>query len=295
MSKQLVVAVLILLLTVQATANDKDETLPLQPTRTLQFDVDEGTWMSLDVSPDGHTIIFELLGDLYAIDATGGKTQLISGGTPFDSQPTYSPDGSKIAFISDRSGNENLWISKSDGSDSKQISTADNNQVFISPAWSADGQSIFVSTFKPDLNAFEIWRYDLQGRGAQITHAKSSPDQPKEDRTNALGATASRDGKYLYYEVKTGKGFDDELRFPLWRIERRNLSTGEEETVVTAQGSAMRPVLSPDGRQLVYATRFDGRTGLRVRNLVSGEDRWLLYPVQQDEQEASASRDLLPR
>ncbi len=290
-----IVVLPLLLLAVRAAGDNKGRTLPLQPARTLDFDVDEGTWMSLDISPDGKTIVFDLLGDLYTIDSTGGRARLISGGLPFDSQPTYSPNGSKIAFISDRSGNENLWISKPDGSEPKQISSADNNEVFISPGWAADGQSIFVSTFKPDLNAFEIWQYDCEGRGKQVTHAKASPDQAKEQRTNALGATASRDGKYLFYEEKTGKGFDDELTFPLWRVVRRNLSTGEEETVVTAQGSAMRPVLSSDGHQIVYATRFDGKTALRVRNLLSGDDHWLLYPVQQDEQEASASRDLLPR
>lgn len=272
------------------------DSLPLQPGRVLRFNETEGTWVSLDVSPDGKTIVFELLGDLYRMSADGGTAQCIACGLPFDSQPAYSPDGRRIAFISDRSGNENVWTAKPDGSDPIQISKLDDNGVFISPAWAADGQSIFVSRFTPDLNAFEIWRYPLNGAAAtQVTHAKYSADTPKNDRTSALGATASPDGKFLYFEEKTGPGFADDLTFPLWHIARINVKTGDEETIVNAQGSAFRPVLSPNGKSLVYATRVEGKTGLRLRNLINGHDRSLLTPVQHDDQEGAASRDLLPR
>ncbi len=272
------------------------DSLPLEPGRVLRFDETEGTWVSLDVAPDGKEIVFELLGDLYRMDVQGGTAGCIACGLPFDSQPAYSPDGMRIAFVSDRSGNENLWTMKTDGSDPIQISRRDDNSVFISPAWAADGRSIFVSRFKPDLNAFEIWRYPLDGSPAtRVTHAKYSPDTAKADRLNALGAVASPDGRYLYFEEKIGPGFADNLAFPLWHIARLNLRTGEKEIIVTAQGSAFRPVLSPDGKTLVYATRFEGKTGLRLRDLANGHDRWLLYPVQHDDQEGLSTRDLLPR
>jgi len=291
--------VLILISAASAQFPSAAAELPLTPARSLEFDVDEGTWISLDVSPDGKSIVFELLGDLYRMDSKGGTAQLISGGLPFDSQPAYSPDGLRIAFVSDRSGNENLWIANPDGSAEKQLSRLDDSTEFISPAWSADGHFVYVSRYKPDVNAFEIWRYDAEGGAAEpITHAKTTPEQPREYRSNALGAVASPDGRYLYYAAKTGPAsrYDPEnIDFPLWHIARRNLSTGTEETVVIAQGSAIRPVLSPDGSHLVYATRLDGETGLRLRDLATGTDRWLLYPVQHDEQEASASRDLMPR
>jgi Tol biopolymer transport system component len=130
--------------------------LPLVPARHLQFEESEGTWVSLDVSPDGKTIVFELLGDLYRMNIHGGEASCIVCGLPFDSQPAFSPDGSMIAFVSDRSGNENLWVAQGDGSMPRQISTLDDNSVFISPAWSADGKSVYISRFKPDLNAFEL-------------------------------------------------------------------------------------------------------------------------------------------
>jgi Tol biopolymer transport system component len=280
----------------QGNVNEDGDALPLAPARHLQFDEHEGTWVSLDVSPDGKTIVFELLGDLYRMSIAGGQAQCIVCGLPFDSQPTYSPDGSMLAFVSDRSGNENLWVARSDGTESRQLSMLDDNSVFISPAWSADQQSIYISRFKPDINAFELFRYGLDGSpGEQITHAKATPSTPKPYRTSALGAAPSPDGRFLYYASKTGLGFDDDNVFPLWHIVRRNLATGDEDTVVNAEGSAFRPQVSPDGRFLVYATRFQGKTGLRIRNLTSDKDSWLIYPIQRDDQEASASRDLIPR
>jgi Tol biopolymer transport system component len=280
----------------QGSVNEDGDALPLAPARHLQFDEHEGTWVSLDVSPDGKTIVFELLGDLYRMSIAGGQAQCIVCGLPFDSQPTYSPDGSMISFVSDRSGNENLWVARSDGAEPRQVSTLDDNSVFISPAWSADGKSIYISRFKPDINAFELFRFGLDNSSAeQITHAKATPSTPKPYRISALGAAASPDGRFLYYASKTGLGFDDDNVFPLWHIVRRNLATGDEEMVINSEGSAFRPQVSPDGRFLTYATRFQGKTGIRIRNLADDEDTWLVYPIQRDDQEASASRDLVPR
>jgi Tol biopolymer transport system component len=280
----------------QGSVHQAGDVLPLTPARHLRFDEHEATWASLDVSPDGRTIIFELLGDLYQLPIHGGEARCIVCGLPFDSQPTYSPDGSMIAFISDRSGNDNLWIAQADGSHPRPLSTLTDNSIFISPAWSSDGKSVYVSRFNPDINAFQLFRFSLDGSPSeQLTFAKSTPTTPKPYRYSALGAAPSPDGRYLYYEAKTGLGFDDDNAFPLWHIVRRDLRTNQEDTVVTNVGSAFRPQLSPDGKLLVYATRFHGQTGLRLRNLLTDADTWLLYPIQRDDQEASASRDLLPR
>ncbi len=270
-------------------------TLPLVPTRHIRFDTDEGTWISLDVSPDGRSIVFELLGDLYLMDIGGGHAHAITRGLPFDSQPRFAPDGRHIVFLSDRTGNENVWIADVDGAHPRQISLLDDNAVFTSPAWSADGSSIYVSVFHPDLTAYELWRYPLDGsgRGEQITHGKTYAAQPKDQRFSALGAVAARDGRSLYFAGWYGT-FDEDMTLPMWSIHRRDLRTDEDDTIVTNQGSAMRPALSPDGKTLVYAARFKGQTGLRVRDLISGGDRQLVYPVQHDDQEGSPSRDTMP-
>ncbi len=279
--------------------HQEGDKLPLQPARLVQWTEHEGTWVSLDISPDGKTIVFELLGDIYTLPIAGGEAQCIVCGLPFDSQPVYSPDGSEIAFVSDRDGNENLWIAAADGSNPRQISEMEENSVFVSPEWSRDGKSIYISRYKPDMNAYELWRYAADGAKhapvEQVTHAKRAPDTPKEERGNALGAALSPDGQYLYYEAKTGLGFDDDISLPLWHIVRRDLRTGEERTAITAPGSAFRPRLTPDGKQLAYAERREGKTGLRIRNLETDEDRPLAYPIQRDDQEGLSARDLIPR
>ena len=274
-------------------AKDDDEGLPLEAERTIEFDTDEGTWISLDLSPDGETVIFELLGDIYTVSAEGGEASAMMTGLPFDSQPAYSPDGARIAFISDRDGAENLWIANADGSDPEKLS-AETQSLFLSPEFSADGNYVYVSKSPASLGTYEIWMYHLQGgSGVQVTKTKPEPDTPRDKRHNAVGISASKDGRYLYYARKSG-GFGYNVQFPLWQVVRRDLSEGSEDVVIEAQGSAVRPEISPDGQHLVYATRHDSETGLRVRNLSSGDDRWLIYPVQRDDQESVFSRDLLP-
>jgi len=93
-----------------ADSVDTSKPLPLKAERNLAIDLDEGSWISLDVSPDGSTIVFDYLGDLYTLPVSGGTATQVTSGMAFDSQPHYSPDGSSILFLSDRDGGENLWI-----------------------------------------------------------------------------------------------------------------------------------------------------------------------------------------
>jgi Tol biopolymer transport system component len=272
----------------------KDEKkLPLKAERKIEFTTDEGTWISLDVSPDGKTVVFELLGDIYTLPIEGGKAKLIDGGMPFDSQPKYSPDGKLIAFLSDRDGGENLWIMHADGSEPKQLSK-ENWAEMASPNWTPDGKYVLVSRTGSSLGTYEVWMYHVNGgSGVQITKGKMTPTQPRRERPNALGVVASPDGKYLYYARRTG-GFQYNAQFPLWQIARRDRKTGDEDILIEQLGSSFRPMLSPDGKLLLYVTRQDTESGLRLRNLETGEDRWLRYPVTRDEQETRFTRDLFP-
>ncbi|MFQ5695797.1 MAG: amidohydrolase, partial [Terriglobia bacterium] len=201
----------------------------------------------------------------------------------------------RIAFLSDRDGAENLWIMQADGTEPKQLSK-DKTSSFASPTWMPTGDYVIVSRVAKGLATFELWMYHVKGgRGVQITKAKrgSNPNPPRSQRHNAVGAVVSPDGNYLYYARRIG-GFQYNARFPLWQIARRNMTTGVEDIITQNLGSAIRPLLSPDGEWLVYGTRYEAQTGLRLRNLETGEDRWLIYPVQRDDQEARFTRDLLP-
>ena len=271
------------------------DSLPLKPARTISFATDEGSWMSLDVSPNGDTILFDLLGHVYTLPIEGGTARQITQGLGFDSQPRYSPDGAKIVFTSDRSGDDNLWIADSDGANPRQL-THEKNALFTSPIWSPDGGYIIVSRKKPDhyTSAFELWEYDLNGgAGVQLIKSKQSEQAPSETWHNALGPAASPDGRAIFYATRPGTWAAEKM--PSWQIARFDTHTQEEQVLTSSPGSAFRPQLSRDGVTLIYGTRYDAQTALRIRDLKTGDDRWLKYPVQHDDQEGSmSSRDVLP-
>jgi Tol biopolymer transport system component len=273
----------------------KDEELPLKPDRTIEFTTNEGTWVSLDVSPDGKTILFELLGDLFTIPIEGGEAKAITTGLPFDSQPHYSPDGKKIVYVSDRDGSDNVWIANPDGSEAKAL-TKDKHALFASPVWTPDGDFVIVAKQSQlPWGVFELWMYHIRGgSGVQITKGRPKPDAPPDQWSHGIGGVASPDGKYIYY-AKRNKYFNAyNVTYPLSQIVRRDRVTGDEDTITDAQGSGVRPLLSPDGTLLVYGTRVDNETGLRIRNLSTGEEHWLKRPVQRDDQESRFTRDFLP-
>ena len=116
--------------------------LPMTPAKAVKFTTDEGTWLSLDVSPDGRTIVFELLGDIYTLPIDGGKATRVTSGQMFDAQPHYSPDGKSIVFVSDRSQSDNLWIMNADGTNPRPL-TRENDQRFQSPTFTTDGRLLY--------------------------------------------------------------------------------------------------------------------------------------------------------
>src|SRR5437870_13045513 len=206
---------------------DEKKGLPLKSDRKVEFTTDEGTWLSLDASPDGKTIVFELLGDIFTLPIEGGQAKLISGGMFFDSQPKFSPDGQWIAFISDREGSENIWIIHPDGTGAKQVSK-DPNSEFTSPSWAPDGKYIFVSKAAFGIGSSEAWMYHVDGgTGVQITKSKPTPTTKRQERPNAMGVVASADGKYLYYATKLGSLAYNQ-QFPSCHIARRARKPGDD-------------------------------------------------------------------
>ncbi len=259
--------------------------LPLQPTRTVELTTDAVTWMSLDVSPDGRTIAFATLGDLYLMPISGGHAQRISSGMALDAQPRFSPDGGRIVFTSDRSGSENLWtleVGKTiDDSTLESTAsglralTAGRDASYASPEWSPDGSTVVASrtdrfTWIDVMHT--VWSYpSTEGPGTQLL----VNDQP----VYGMGAVFGPDGAlYLSHRTERGNPYGH-------RIDRFDLATGKVTPITAPAGGAVRPAISPDGRWMVYASRHDGQTGYRLRDLNADTERWLTFPVQHDLQE----------
>lgn len=300
MSRAGLMALRLSALLLAATPASAQDALPLKPARQLDYEVSSGTFMSLAISPDGSTILFDMLGELYAMPAKGGRAVPIATGIAFEVQPTFSPDGKWIAYISDRSGGDNVWIARADGSGARRISDEDDGAVRTSPEWSADGKSVYVSRHRIRLDRYELWRHPIDGDKAElIIPIRQKADSPRAAWQSTLGVSPSHDGKWLYFARHTGDlSFDDPVA---WTIVRRSIATGVEETVIDAAGGRdsvnqtfFRPVISPDGTQLAYATRRLAETTLRIRNLTTGVDREL-GSAPLDLMNGAGWIDLIPR
>jgi len=270
----------------------KLDSLPLKMARTVSFETSEATWMSLDVSPDGKTLVFELSGDLYTMPITGGTATRITSGPAFDTQPRWSPDGKRIVFLSDLSGAENVWLCDPDGSHKKALTKGTNN-LYASPEWTPEGNYIVVSRTSGVLGSvYELWLIHKDGgTGAAMLRVQAGPNAPPP--MNTLGPAFGKDPRYIWVSRHRG-GFGYNLQYPLWQLAIYDRQTGRLFTQTDTYGSAMRPALSSDGKWLVYATRYDAETGLRLRNMASGDEKWLVYPVTRDDQESRFTRDLYP-
>jgi Tol biopolymer transport system component len=266
------------------TARASRAGLPLQPARSATLTATRGTWMSLDVSPDGATIVFDLLGDLYTVPVAGGRATRLTGGMAYDAQPRFSPDGARIAFTSDRSGGDNLWILSTDGRDTVQV-TRGNDHGYISPEWTPDGQYL-VATRTGGAGSAKLWLFHTGGgSGVQLIQGPA--------QLTTVGAAFGPDPRYVWYATRQGAWTYNAI-LPEYQLEVYDRVTGARTTMTSRYGSAFRPTLSPDGRWLVYGSRHDAETGLRIRALATGEERWLAWPVQRDNQEAYPDLDVLP-
>ena len=244
-------------------------------TRELAFSTEEGTWLSLDVSPTGDQLLFELLGDIYGLPVAGGEARPVLTGTAFQSQPRYSPDGDWLAYISDDSGADNLWIAKADGSDARRLSDR-TGSTFISPEWSADGKTVFATVVTGAFQRVaELWAFDVaDGFGTRLVENGNGPSAPlvSSPAPGPYMASVAPDGS-IYYTSVTPRPYGS--RSGATSAVMRYDPALERSVPVPLQGAqAMKPRVSPDGETLVYAAMRDGRTGLKARELSTGIERW---------------------
>jgi Tol biopolymer transport system component/imidazolonepropionase-like amidohydrolase len=263
---------------------------PRADARKIAFDTNEGTWMSVDVSPDGKTLVFDLLGDIYSLPVAGGAAQALTRGPAYDTHPRFSPDGRTIAFTSDRGGIENVWLMDANGGNPRAV-TVEKDAYVRSAAWTPDGNYLIAR--KEDgkrggIPPVELWIYHREGgSGIKLTSS--------DDLSNAGGAIASKDGKSIYYAARQRKfNYNPNLTDGLWQILRYDRDLAESFPVVRGFGGAVRPALSPDGKLLTYISRRDDDTVLVLRDLASGSERILARGVTRDEEEGFTQMDLWP-
>jgi Tol biopolymer transport system component len=262
--------------------------LPLKAARTHTFTTSKGTWMSVDVSPDGQTLVFDLLGDLYTMPITGGTATRLTSGMAYDAQPRYAPDGKSVVFVSDRSGGDNVWTLALDTRDSTQV-TKGNNNLYISPEYSPDGKYIVASRSGGLGGIAKLWMYHVDGgNGVPLSTQPAAPPTQKQ-----MGAAFGSNPRFMWFATRTGDWQYNSIG-PQYQLAVWDRENGRVSQMSTRYGSGARPALSPDGKWLVYATRFETKTGLMRRNLETQQEEWLAFPVQRDDMESRAPMDAYP-
>ena len=264
--------------------------------REVAIRTDEGTWMDVDVSPDGRTLAFALLGDIYTMPITGGTPTRIAQGLAWEVQPRFSPDGSRIAFVSDRGGGDNIWTMRTDGSDMRQV-TKETFRLINQPSWSPDGRYIVAKkhfTTQRSLGTGEIWLYHVSGGGGVQLVKRANEALQKE-----LGEPIfAPDGNAVYYtrNITPGSTFEyaQDSNAGIFAVERYDIDTGEVTTAVSGYGGAVRPTPSPDGRSIAFVRRDKDKSQLWVKDLASGRERMIYGALDLDMQETWAVYGVYP-
>ncbi len=263
-------------------------------TKSFQINLEEGTWMNLDVSGDGKEIVFDLLGDIYIMPVSGGPARILSGGVAWELQPRFSPDGKYISYTSDKSGADNIWMMNRDGSGKRQI-TKENFRLLNNATWMPNSEYIIARkhfTASRSLGAGEMWMYNIfGGEGVQLTKRKN--DQQDSGEPNV-----SPDGQHLYFseDMSPGPNFEysKDPNGSIYAIRELHLGTGKLSNLVSGQGGAARPQVSPDGKLMAYIKRVRLKTVLYLHDLKTGEE-WPVYDdLSRDQQETWAIFGIYP-
>ncbi len=259
---------------------------PGGPHKEVNFTVNEGTWMNLDVSPDGKEVVFDMLGDIYIMPITGGQATTLRYGLALDVQPRFSSDGLKVLFTSDDGAGDNIWIMNKNGGHAKQL-TKENFRLLNNPIFTPDGKYVIARkhfTSTRSLGAGELWMYHINGgNGLQLTPKKN-------DQQDLNEPCISPDGRYVYYSEDMYPGgafqYNKDPNNQIFVIKRFDREKGTSELVTGGPGGAVRPQIAHNGKLLAFVKRVRTKSVLFLRDIETGEE-WPVYSkLSKDQQEA---------
>tara|TARA_B100000965_G_scaffold85242_4_gene68899 strand:- start:11368 stop:14739 length:3372 start_codon:yes stop_codon:yes gene_type:complete len=258
----------------------------------VAISTNETTWSSLDVSPNGKFMIFDMLGDLYKVDIKGGNATPLIQDFAWNIHPAISPDGKQVAFVSDRDGLSNVWVMDIDGTHLKQI-TREKKDIIHAPKWSPDGEYLVVTKgimSSRSIPAGEIWMYHKSGGDGLQIKARNSG---KRDQQNIADPAFSHDGRYIYFTENTVPGSRFEYnRDPLegiFAITRYDRESGDERRYISGTGGAVVPTPSPDGKYVAFVRRVKDKTALFLKDIKTGTETPLTFALERDMQEGFGS------
>jgi Tol biopolymer transport system component len=200
----------------------------------IDVTVTEGTSMAVAVSPDGRTLAIDLQGSIWTLPVTGGPAKRITDIFDDAHQPSWSPDGTSLAFFAYIDGGYDIWAAAPDGSNRRRLTSGpfDDRE----PIWSHDGTRIAFSSDRgnPLGSDYNIWILDISsGALRQLTK------NPAEDYMPSW----SPDDKEIAFASARGG---------VWAV---SVADGSERQVTTSQARIDSPSWGPDGRLVYYTTR----------------------------------------
>ncbi len=220
----------------------------------------DGLWLRYArISPDGSRIAFTYKGDIYIVNASGGAATQLTTQAAHDTRPVWSPDGTKIAFASDRKGGMDIYVMPATGGMPQQLTF--NSAAETPWSFSPDGQYIYFSAAIQDPASSMLFPsarltelYKVPVAGGKTTRVLASP---------AEWVQWSADGKSMLYQDRYG--IEDEWRKhhvssttrDLWRYDT---ATGRHTNLTARAGEDRNPVWSPDGKSMLFLSERDGGT-----------------------------------
>ena len=232
------------------------QNLPIKPKRIISFTTNEGTNMNVDISPDGKTLLFDLLGDIYSLPSSGGAATQLTHGLAINFRPAWSPDGHSFAYISDFTGSLHLHIRNLAGTTNRVLGKSEEQLSYYAPPY---------PLWMPDRNYIAVAGHIYGLAGAKMYILQANIQDPIRFSTT---------GQWVYYH-DSGK---------IYRYEQAN-------DIKKAISPKLKPflsgTLSPDAHWWVYVTDSNSKKRLVLQNLEDNTERTLVssllirYPSSQ--------------